>query len=70
MKRSTESQLICAIHETSSAINKDTSIHAVILDFEKAFDKVPHQSLLQKLQSHRIEGSLLKWLQPFLVKWL
>ena len=66
-KRSTVSQLICAIHEMSSAINKDTSIHAVILDFEKAFDKVPHQRLLKKLQSYGIEGSLLKWLQSFLI---
>ena len=66
-KGSTVSQLICVIHEMSSAINKDTSIHAVILDFEKAFDKVSHQRLLKTLQSYGIQGSLLKWLQLFLI---
>jgi hypothetical protein len=55
-KRSTVTQLIGPIHNISSAINNDTTVHAVILDFEKAFDKVPHQRLLRKLQSYRIQG--------------
>jgi hypothetical protein len=38
----------------------------VILDFEKAFDKVPHQRLLKKLESYGIQGFLLTWLESFL----
>jgi len=30
------------------------------LDFQKAFDKVPHKRLLMKLQAHRIDGELLR----------
>ena len=49
----------------------------VFLDFVKAFDKVPHQRLIQKLLSHRIPGKLLDritdWLsnrKQSLYKWL
>lgn len=36
------------------------------MDFEKAFDEVPHQCLLRKLQSYRIRGPLNNWLESFL----
>ena len=42
-KRSTEPQLICTIHDIASAIQSNKTIHAAILDFSKAFDKVPHR---------------------------
>ena len=38
----------------------------VYLDFEKAFDKVPHDLLIEKLQSFGIYGNLLKWLNSYL----
>jgi hypothetical protein len=37
-----------------------------ILDFAKAFDKVPHERMLGKLDHHRVRGSLLQWLRHFL----
>ena len=58
--------MIGTIHHISSAINNDTTVHAVILDFEKAFDKVPHHRLLRKLQSYGIQGPLNNWLESFL----
>ncbi|CAB3379843.1 Hypothetical predicted protein [Cloeon dipterum] len=42
-------------------------IHAVFLDWSKAFDKVPHPRLLSKLQHYGIDGQLLKWYENFLV---
>ena len=41
-KRSTETELICTIHAIASAIQSNKTIHAAILDFSKAFDKVPY----------------------------
>ena len=38
----------------------------VYLDFQKAFDKVPHQSLLLKLKVHRIDNDVINWIE----KWL
>jgi len=36
------------------------------MDFAKAFDKVPHYRLLEKVEKHGISGRLLHWLN----KWL
>ena len=41
-------------------------IKGVFLDISKAFDKVWHEGLLFKLQSYRIEGSLLRLLKNYL----
>ena len=37
-----------------------------MLDFSKAFDKVPHQRLLHKLEFYGIAGDTLSWLTAFL----
>ena len=37
-----------------------------MLDFSKAFDKVPHQRLLHKLEFYGITGDTLSWLAAFL----
>ena len=38
----------------------------VILDFAKAFDRVPHRRLLGKLDHYGIRGSTHKWITSFL----
>jgi hypothetical protein len=42
-------------------------VHTIYLDLQKAFDKVPHAELLQKVKfSFGIDGHILKWLNSFL----
>lgn len=67
-KRSTELQLILTIHDTASSLQQNKSIHAAVLDFSKAFHKVPHQGLLMKLERYGIHGNLLSWMESFLTK--
>lgn len=57
-KRSTVTQLILTIHDMAKAIQGNDSMHAAVLDFSKAFDKVPHQRLLKKLQYYGIDGTI------------
>ena len=38
----------------------------IYLDFQKAFDKVPHQRLLIKLKSHGIGVNIVTWIQNWL----
>ncbi|CAM4642329.1 unnamed protein product [Lepidochelys kempii] len=41
-------------------------VNIVYLDFQKAFDKVPHQRLLRKLSCHGIRGKILSWTENWL----
>ena len=43
-----------------------TQTDVVVLDFSKAFDVVPHQHLLHKLDHYGIRGTVLNWIQNFL----
>ena len=38
----------------------------LILDFQKAFDTVPHQRLIQKLDHYGIRGNILEWIKCWL----
>ena len=41
-------------------------VDAIYLDFEKAFDTVPHRRLLEKLKAYGIGGNLHKWIGEYL----
>ena len=43
------------------------AVDEVFLDFAKAFDKVPHQRLLCKLEMYGIKGDVLSWIESFLL---
>jgi hypothetical protein len=65
-KRSTVSNLIEYMDILSNALNSGFSVDTIYLDFEKAFDRVPHKRLLIKLESMGICGNLLNWSRSFL----
>ena len=67
-KRSCETQLITTHHDISRLLNRpDTKqVDAILLDFAKAFDKVPHRRLILKLQHYGINGPTLHWITAFL----
>ena len=66
-RRSTATQLIVTIQGITSKLRlgKD-QVNVILLDFAKAFDKVPHQRLLYKLSFYGIRGDTLKWIEAFL----
>ena len=63
---SCESQLIETVHDWMTALDNKTQIDAILLDFAKAFDKVPHKRLLSKLTSYGITGNTHNWITSFL----
>jgi len=64
--RSCESQLILAIQDLAKGLDDGAQTDAILLDFSKAFDKVPHQRLLYKLHHCGIRGQVLNWVAAFL----
>ena len=65
-KRSCESQLIRTINNISERMNDRTQTDAILLDFSKAFDKVPRKRLLLKLDHYGVRGKTLDWVDAFL----
>ena len=49
--------------------SKADRIYMAILDFTKAFDnKVPHKTLIHKLNYYGISGSIATWIETFLIE--
>ncbi len=63
---SCESQLIETVHDWMMALDNKTQTDAILLDFAKAFDKVPHKRFLCKLTSYGITGNTHNWITSFL----
>ena len=47
-------------------VDTTEQIDLIIMDFAKAFDKVPHRRLLYKLDYYGIRGSTRKWINSWL----
>ena len=64
--RSCETQLATFIHDLTLNSNTNKQTDIVIMDFAKAFDKVPHKRLAYKLKYYGITGNTLTWITDFL----
>ena len=64
---SCESQLLLTVDDFARAVVKKLQVDCSILDFSKAFDKVPHARLLHKLNYYGIRRNLLSWIKAFLM---
>ena len=70
-QRSCETQLVQLYHDMVSNLDRalnggQRQTDVIIMDFAKAFDKVPHRSLLYKLDYYGIRGSTHKWISTWL----
>ena len=65
-KRTTVSLLLSVVHDWADTLNHRLSTHCIFIDFAKAFDSVPHERLLLKLEAIGITGALLQWFRAFL----
>ena len=66
--RSCETQLSGLVDDLARSLDSKGQTDLIVLDFSKAFDKVPHKRLLYKINQVGIDGSLLKWIEIFLTK--
>ena len=60
------SQLLEVIDQITFLIDDHNPIDIIYLDFCKAFDTVPHERLLIKLEAYGIVGNVSRWIRNFL----
>jgi hypothetical protein len=61
--RSCATNLLEFVESATAAVDRGEAFDIVYLDFAKAFDKVPHERLVKKLQAHGVHGKLLAWVK-------
>ena len=64
--RSTVTALLSTVHRWFQLLESGKEICAVFLDYRKAFDSVPHQLLISKLQQLGLHSNLLSWITDYL----
>ena len=65
--RSCLTNLLCFLEEITKWVDDGSPVDVVYLDFQKAFDKVPHQRLLIKLKAHGIGNDVINWIEKWLI---
>nr|VZH90178.1 unnamed protein product [Spirometra erinaceieuropaei] len=65
--RSCTTNLLQSLQSWTEALDDRHAVHIAFIDFQKAFDTVPHQRLLHKLEKIGISGNFHKWIENFLV---
>ena len=65
-KRSCETQLLLTVDDLAKGLDDKGQTDMILLDFSKAFDKVPNKRLLLKVACCGITGSVLAWIEDFL----
>ena len=66
-KRSCATNLLHTLEKWTTALDTGRLVDAVYLDFAKAFDSVPHQRLIAKIESYGIKSKVLNWIRDFLI---
>ena len=58
--------LLFFFEEITKCVDEGSPVDIIYLDFQKAFDRVPHQRLIIKLKSHGIGISIINWIEQWL----
>ena len=64
--RSRITNLLCFFEEITKWVDEGSPVDVIYLDFQKAFDKVPHQRLILQLKSNGMGNSIINWIEQWL----
>ena len=64
---SCESQVITVYQDIADTLDKGGRMDAITVDFFKAFDLVPHGSLLVKIADSGVDNRVVVWIREFLI---
>jgi hypothetical protein len=63
---SCESQVIAVCKDIADSMDNGDRIYAIVIDFSKAFDLVPHDRLLMKIAISGVDSRIVAWVREFL----
>ena len=63
---STSNAIITLIEKISRALDTGKIVCGIFIDFRKAFDVIPHKTLLKKLYAYGIRGEIYNWFKSYL----
>jgi hypothetical protein len=64
---SCDSQLITVCQDIAESLDVGVRLDAIILDFSRAFDPVPHDRLLKKIAASGVDPRVVVWIRDFLI---
>ena len=59
-------KFVMFFEEITKWVDEGSPVDIIYLNFQKAFDKVPHQRLILKLKSHGMGNSIINWIEQWL----
>ena len=66
--RNCQTNILSCLEDWTRAVDENDAIDVIYFDYEKAFDKVSHSLLLEKLKWYGIEGKTFEWIKSFLTE--
>ena len=57
--------MLCFLEVMTKWLDKGSPVDITYLDFQKAFDKEPHQRLILKLKAHGIGHGIIDWIEQW-----
>ena len=64
--RSTTLQLLNVLNDWTNSLENKFTTDCIYLDYQKAFDSVPHKRLISKLRSYRFNPIIISWVENYL----
>ena len=64
--RSTTLQLLNVLNDWTNSLENKFTTDCIYLDYQKAFDSVPHKRLISKLRSYRFNPVIISWVENYL----
>ena len=64
--KSTTHALLTMTHELLKALDNNKAVRLLLIDYEKAFDRIDHSLLIQRVTEMGVHNSIVKWLRSFL----
>lgn len=65
-RKSCQSNLLESLEQWSRILDEGKALDVLYLDYQKAFDSVPHKRLVKKLHCYGVRGKILNWIESFL----